>query len=406
MKKIKRIAIVTTRQNYKWTSMQEVLPGIEKCWETASDDLGIEHRIINVDVEPLREYVKFILQCDMFIIIAFNETISRFMKEVRTTLNIPAPFVLHLYGHATLGLWPQYRFGALDIMNSGDIFIGTCPGDIKCMQLTCLNARTYDIPYPHFPLDLPSTKGNKVFAYVGRISDQKNVDLLIEAYALLKERIKNIPKLIIYGKEDHFGSPNMGIASTNCLEDLKVLADSLGVSDDVVFRGFVSREAIYSELGKNHIFLSASTHSDENFGMALLRSLAFGGAAVVSNWGGHQVFKAQCPERVWTVAIEFRNSHPRPIVSDFAIAMEKALDFVEKNKIEAELPSYFSSNSVTLSFKEIIKRASYNDAPLIITDTAQKMFQQQKFFESQGDIQRVFYSYSDPFAQLFLKAYL
>lgn len=406
MKIIKRIAIVTTRQNYKWTSMQEVLPGIEKCWQMAAEDSKIESKIINVDVEPLREYAKYILQCDMFIIIAFNETISRFMIQVRQTLNTEAPFVLHLYGHATLGLWPQYRFGVLDLMRTNDAFIGTCPGDTKCMSLTSSNALCYEVPYPHIPLDLTPVIKEKVFAYVGRISDQKNLDILINSYYLLKQRRSNIPKLVIYGKEDNFGSPNMGIASTDYLNNLKEMLKKLGLENEVVFKGFMPREEIYKELGSNHIFVTASTHSDENFGMALMRSLACGALAVVSNWGGHKVFKTHCQEKVWTVPVYFENFHPRPSVDDFSNAMEEALDSNIKNDTSFQLPEYFSMKNVAERFKEIFCSTESKGEPLLISVMAQRIYQQQSNFEKEGDIQRAFDSYEDPLAQLLLSAYL
>lgn len=410
-KKIKKIAIITTHQNYKWISMQEVLPSIEKCWEQTAFEIKAESKIINVDLEPLRNFINYLFQCDAIIIIAFNETIARFMREVRATLNLPMPFVLHLYGHASLGLWPQNRFNVLSIMTSGDAFIGTCPGDIKCMKLTGENFLTFDIPYPYFPIEIDSSKliDDKIkFAYIGRISDQKNIDILIEAYYLLSLENENLPAFLIYGKEDYFGSPNMGIPSTDYLKYLKEQIQKYNLTEKIIFKGFQSREVIYGELGSKHIFLSASTHSDENFGMALLRSLSMGAIALVSHWGGHIPFKEKCPHKVWTVPVAFKTSRPRPDSLIFKDQMQKVLKHsrIIFDKLDLHpIPQYFLPEHITKEFAIVLERISSNAEPINISEIAREIYKQQLKFESSGDMQRVFTSYDDYKAQLFLNAY-
>lgn len=401
-KAMKQIAIITTKQNYVWQSMQEVIPAIEKCWELSADI----SRVINADIEPLREHIKFLMSCDALIITAFNETISRFIINVRKNLNLQIPMVLHLYGHATIACWPEHRFGALECFNKGDAFIGTCEGDLKCMQQIFLNAHTYNIPYPYFPLDeeINKIKGERVFAYVGRISDQKNIHLLLRAYKDFLNISNEYLPLYIYGKEDFLGSPNMGIPSTNCLTNLKKLSDELQISDKVFFKGFKTRDEIYQELGSEHVFVSASTHSDENFGMAAMRSLAIGGKAVISNWGGHKEFKRCHPDRVWVSDVFFENNVPVIGIHHFAECMCKAIRD-NSEILNQSLSSYFFPDSVVSQFKDVLKNLYFSDEKLTVSEIALTAFEQQKYFESQGDIQKVFKKYSDPIAQAFLKSY-
>ncbi len=404
--KIKKIAIITTRQNYKWISMQEVLPAIERCWEMTAESLNAEAKIFNVDQEPLRNFIHYLFDCDAFIIIAFNETIARFMREVRGTLNLPVPFVLHLYGHASLGLWPQHRFNVLQVMTAGDVFIGTCPGDMNCMKLAGENLLSYDIPYPYFPLEISKIAESELkFAYIGRISDQKNIDTLIEAYALLENDVGDLPPLLIYGKEDHFGSPNMGIPSTECLKNLQAKIVQHNLSEKIIFKGFQPREELYAEIGRKHIFLSASTHSDENFGMALMRSLAQGALAVVSHWGGHIPFKNKCSDRVWSAPVHFDTNRPKCDVAAFKEQMKNALAAAKTYNFSGSLPDYFFPKEIAKSFAEILDNISFSSEELKLTSVANEMYAQQLQYESQGDMQRVFTSYDDLKAQKFLRAY-
>lgn len=394
-----KIAIITTRQNYAWTSMQEVLPALERCWQNAAD----EFRIINADVDPIRDHVQYLLSCDAFVIIAFNETIARFMRAVRKELQLDIPFIFHLYGHATIAMWPEARFGALELFTKGDVFIGTCPGDLKCMQLSIPDALTLDIPYPYEEMtdERKMPEHSPVFAYVGRLSDQKNIHVLIEAYSKLPEC--SLP-LFIYGKEDFLGSPNMGIDSTQCLENLQRLCEELHLNDKIHFKGFKTREEIYREIGTNHIFVSASTHSDENFGMAAMRSLALGGKAVLSSWGGHIHFKKHFTDKVFLVPVEIKDDHPQVDVESFSKSMHEAV--MSSSPVDFHTPDYFSPAAVTAAFQNILSRIKYNPDRLSLSKEARLVHEQQRVFETQGFRQRAFYSYGDPLAQLYLRSYI
>jgi glycosyltransferase involved in cell wall biosynthesis len=401
---MKKIAIMTTRQNFVWNSMREVFPAIEECWQATSTT----SRLINLDTDPLREHIHFLMSCDAIIIIAFNETISRFIIQMRKSLNLQIPFVLHLYGYATLACWPLARFGALECFNENDVFIGTCPGDIKCMDLTFKNAITHNIPYPYVPYEFESRikVDKKVFAYVGRLSNQKNVDILIKAYNVLCNEFGNndLPPFYIYGEEDHLGWPNFGIASSNYLQELKKLIDEYNLKDKIFFMGFEERERIYQFLGSDHIFVSASTHSDENFGMAAMRSLSVGGQAVLSAWGGHLTFQDEETDRVELVKVHFDENRPRVDEIEFAEKMKKALK--SKHQIKnKKISDYFLSATVQKLFERILDNIIFSDKQLQLTETAKAIHLQQRNFEKLGYKQKAFTGFNDPLVQPFLRAY-
>jgi glycosyltransferase involved in cell wall biosynthesis len=397
---MKQIAIITTKQNYVWKSMQEVIPAIENCWEATVET----SRIINVDVEPLRDHITFLMSCEAFVVIAFNETIARFIISIRETLGLKAPLILHLYGHATIAMWPESRFGVLQYLTEGDAFIGTCDGDLTCMSHTFYNAKSFNIPYPYYPLSLPdqALADKRVFAYVGRISDQKNINLLLSAYSeFLKISSLTIP-LYLYGKEDFLGSPNMGIPSTNYLEELKAMVGDLYLDKNVHFMGHKSREEIYYALGRQHIFVSPSTHSDENFGMAAMRSLALGGKAVLSSWGGHKEFKKQMPNQVWLSRVHFENCRPVIDPIEFAQLMLEALQSNSEVSPDFE---YFLPTTIIPQFKIILSKLHFSNKKLELTTIAKVAHRQQKDFEHEGNIQKVFTDYCDPIAQTYLNSY-
>ena len=102
--------------------------------------------------------------------------------------------------------------------------------------------------------------GKKICLYVGRIAEEKSIDMLIRAFRILKE--ENAPvKLIIIG-----GGPEK--------EELEEYAASLGLDDTVFFLGTRPNEEIPAYYQSADCFLSAST--SETQGMTYIEALASG----------------------------------------------------------------------------------------------------------------------------------
>src|SRR5690554_3406426 len=125
-------------------------------------------------------------------------------------------------------------------------------------------------------LDTPKTR--LVIGTVKAMKPVYGIDILIQAYALLVNRLKsfgggNAPdlELRLVGGGDQAG-------------ELKSLADSLGVSDSVKFVGHVPHEKVPDELAKLDVFVALSR--SESFGVAALEAGAAGRPVVVSDAGG------------------------------------------------------------------------------------------------------------------------
>lgn len=382
--------------------MQEILPALEKCWLEGAAEHSAEAFIINVDEFSLKKTLPDLIQSEVIVVTAFNETVAKAMVEIRKSIGLTIPFIFHVHGLATIGLWPLDHFAVFPWLDSGDIFVGTCPGDIYCLKLISDNLKSAQVPFPFFPLNATLTDSTeKVFAYVGRLSDQKNIDVAIKAYHLLFKEMSSLPNFVIYGEEDHFGSPNMGIKSSSVLANLKALVKELQLESKVHFKGFVKREEIISTLGKNHIFVSASTHSDENFGMALMRSLELGGKAVVTHWGGHILFGKTLPEKVQLVPVHFHEERPRPDIDAFKEALKKSLEL----DCSSEFPTVFDPSEIAKSLFKLVEAAQFQAKAIELSSFSQKLFERKKHFNQSKDLQTIFESYEDPFAREFLKAY-
>lgn len=105
--------------------------------------------------------------------------------------------------------------------------------------------------------------------YMGRLADVKGVDRLLEAMKLLIDQGEDMI-LDILGDGPQRGA-------------LEKLADSLGLSDRVYFRGFVMDKEVYWE--KCRIFVYPSV-CQEAFGISIIEAMAQGMVCVAAKVGG------------------------------------------------------------------------------------------------------------------------
>ncbi|MBW0434744.1 glycosyltransferase [Leptospira yasudae] len=120
-------------------------------------------------------------------------------------------------------------------------------------------------------LDLTSFKGTikqlnaaPKLLHVGRISYEKNCDVILNAFKLIHDEIPDATLTII--------------GDGPALPSLKVQAQNLGVENAVTFTGFIKREQLPEEYPKYDLFLTASTM--ETQGLVILESVACGLPAV------------------------------------------------------------------------------------------------------------------------------
>lgn len=115
-----------------------------------------------------------------------------------------------------------------------------------------------------------SKSQHPLVGYVGRIKRYKSVDHLIKAFSLVKQTIPDA-QLIIVGDGDN-------------LTELKNLAVGLGLSDSVVFTGFVDEQTKVSILQKCQVVVNPSIK--EGWGLTVIEANACGTPTVSADVPG------------------------------------------------------------------------------------------------------------------------
>lgn len=115
---------------------------------------------------------------------------------------------------------------------------------------------------------LSLAKEQNRFAYIGRISKNKRIELLLKAFALAKENLGEF-RLYIVGQDWE------GI-----LPALEKQVKELGLREEVVFTGKVSEKGLMEHYEKARFFVSASQH--EGFGISAVEAMASGCVPLLS----------------------------------------------------------------------------------------------------------------------------
>lgn len=399
------ILVLTTEQNFVWTSMQEIIPSIVHNWECLnSKEHSVE--VLNVDNLDIKKDSSKFLKAEVLVVTAFNLDIHKALKFANEVFHFEGRTYFYLHNFSTIACWPLKKWDILKYLKTSDIFVSSCSRDQKiCENLfpenTCLN-----IPFLlEQKIEEKKAEKDGPFVFIGRISEQKNLHNLLVAYSKYLKKSDTKRKLVFFGKEDNLGSPNMGKKSGNYLELLENTVKDLGIERLVEFRGFVERTKIYSELSdQDYIFVSPSIHSDENFGMAAFKSLCDGRRTLLSNWGGHAEYLSFFEGQL--VLLDVDSSSRGPVITVENIC--EGLKQVEKQKSELPLlPDYFKEKNI---LKILMKSLESENAskPIVVSNLVQDVFKNRESLLREGEENtstKIFKSYKDPLCEVFFKAY-
>ncbi|MCB0368301.1 MAG: glycosyltransferase [Bdellovibrionales bacterium] len=408
------IVILTSRKNYTWKSMEEIIPFIEFSWsQLKAPDVNVE--TIFIEETSLSDLLKKAISASHIVLTCFTPEIFRATKFIRFEMKLDVHLIVHLHNQSTISCWPIRFWGDSYLFLESDIFISSCSRDKECLFLTYPKATSYVVPFSYkeyrkkylIPL-LPTADEIPLF-YIGRLSSQKNLHTLILSLDLLKRHFPLIKwKMSFYGEEDFLGSPNMGWRDRNYKELLINLVNSLKLSDDIQFYGQVDRAILNKNLSSNKgIFISPSLHSDENFGMAAFKALTTGHLAVLSDWGGHFDFKKSFNDTVNLTPVYQTPNGPFISPSDLCLCIIDSLKSYSTN-YSKKIPAQYSIEDISSKYRQIL-----NDSKTFLKVKSQTLqpsklsndiLEKAKFSLNTKSF-KIFSDYSDPLSHSFFQAY-
>jgi glycosyltransferase involved in cell wall biosynthesis len=126
-----------------------------------------------------------------------------------------------------------------------------------------------ELPLPSlFEAKFPSLQNREVVLFVGRINWVKNLDRLIEAFAMVHARRPGATLVLV------------GPGIDGAQSDLETQAEKLGVKGDLIFTGLLEGEDLKAAYARGQVLALVS--QKENFGLAAAEALAAGLPVVIS----------------------------------------------------------------------------------------------------------------------------
>ena len=182
-----------------------------------------------------------------------------------------------------------------DIINSAGIHFTTEEEFNNWNRLFNIKCKEYIVPngiilddYVHFlsknelKTKYPFLKNKKILLFLGRIHPKKGLDILIDAFHRLINTRKNVHLLIVGNDEENYKNilkkqiMNLGMEYS----DLSVGENNVQ-NTDITFTGMLTGKNKLAAMSGSDIFVLTSY--SENFGMAVVESMACGVPVIISN---------------------------------------------------------------------------------------------------------------------------
>lgn len=406
------ILILTSNENFIWTSMQEIIPSILETWEFLRKKSNkINLSTVNTDKLDLNLLLREGIKSDFIVIPCFNQNIARSLVFIKEKFKIDTPLIFYIHGFASIGCWPLLEWGFESFLDKKDIFIVTCKRDIKQLGLSLHTQNIFKVPFYIKTLEnkLEKNRSDTINFYtISRISEQKNIEVLLYALNMLKKKKDFEFKFQVFGKEDHLGHPNLGLKSANYLDQLKSLTHKLDLSKEVIFHGFIDREQIPKHFtAGNNIFLSASLHSDENFGVSVFRALSRGHNCIISDWGGHRDYLEHFPALVRLVKTTVNKSGPHVEYQLFYQCLIYALEDKSYINRSPYRPSYYCLEKISLSLNSLLESSKKNKK-FSFTPLAKQIYKNRLYFKEKNKNNKdcqIYSNHYDPLMHLIYSEY-
>jgi glycosyltransferase involved in cell wall biosynthesis len=146
-------------------------------------------------------------------------------------------------------------------------------------------------------------KSDKVVLYSGRISLQKNVDILISEFVKIYKQSTSPLKLWIVGSFDDLGAPFQGVFTRDgyMFSKIQGIMDKLpdDIKSSIRFFGHQKKSDLRRIKNAADLFISLSLYHDEDYGMSPAEALSCGLPCLLTDWGGYSSF----PSAKWNAQL-------------------------------------------------------------------------------------------------------
>lgn len=234
-----------------------------------------------------------------------------------------------------------------------------------------------------FRTELGISDQDYLICYTGRISMQKNIIQMCKEIVELmtSDRGRKI-KLILAGSFDDIGAPFFGIYENPgaYFDRWKKWLDSLPseIQEKILYLGQVDSNRLNAVYNASDLFVSLSTHHDEDFGMSPVEALFCGCPCLLSSWGGYEGF-ALNSESCVTLSLKLHQGSYRYSKSKFQKECVRLMDIGKHNR---DTRSQFYQNKFSINAVARILEKGKNSKKSKFTQWSDTMYKHAFFRHS------------------------
>lgn len=341
-----KLLIVRSSQKSSWGSCKVISPNLQQTYELLPEkefqtewfDIPSDYKERELDsalnsIHELAEKIKR-EKPDQLVFIDHLPNPAEILTRLTQVLDLKKipPVTVHIYGDftyfskdwldlATHMTGHQLRF--VTASASQKKLLGYFCEDASAIQQFCFPVNTDDYFYDHSAREeirraWKIEDNDIVLLYSGRVSLQKNVDLLLQEYLELLKNDDVKIHLWIAGGFDDLGAPFMGLKTSEgyLYSKLQTILKSHPEHfvRNVKILGNLSKTELRKIQSAADLFVSFSLYHDEDFGMSPAEAMACGMPALLTDWGGYSSFAStnwRCklaPVKITEYGLEIKTS--------------------------------------------------------------------------------------------------
>lgn len=324
-----KIAIISGNEKSDWISCRSILSGLQSLYSSLYKPeeilhLSLGHSSNFFDALQVAKELKKHSPLKI-VFLDYRPSPALFIKGLISVYkkNVLPPIYIHVYGDFMLNI-----AGWIDIVPSlKDLPIKLICASLKQKNLlkklfitpeNSIEVLSFPVRTDDFHFDEKSRKSfrakNKVhddvvFTYAGRLSLQKNVAELIKCYKQVAGLLDNKTTLFLAGPIDDLAIPYLGVQ--NCAGTYqRTLLKEIESDSSIKYLGNLSHKDLSELLNGSDLFVSLSTHNDEDYGMAPAQALCTGLPSILSDWGGYSNFTLERSNICKLIPVEWKDEKP------------------------------------------------------------------------------------------------
>lgn len=388
-----KLLLLKTEDESQWGSCKVISPNLHALYQNLGDGFQVEwfeipQDLVRGELSAKFSYMERLVQKlaefrpERLIFVDHLPVPSRIVAHLSLHINLKKlpPLIFHIYGDFTY-FSNDWLFLNSELLSHKMEFIVASAAQKKLVE-EFLDTKV-GVSQLCFPVNdndyyfdaLVRTAARKelglkeedfVLLYSGRISLQKNVDILLQEYFKLKKEVKGDLYLWIVGAFDDVGAEFMGYSTFHGHMFTKIQNLLNGYSDEerklLKFWGQKSKNDLLKLKNAADFFISLSVYHDEDYGMSPAEALATGLPSMLTDWGGYSSFVS--PQKEWVCSLV-------PVaITDFGLELEtgvlrktvikaieeKELDQSQRKNYSQSFHKHFSINANKSKLGQILKK--------------------------------------------------